>query len=108
MDAVNSDAKLLTPSTGNTSYHVRDPSDFIQTITSLVVSPQDITATSDALTVFIHIFVNKALDILGQKFGKVIMSILHLVLTLTHFMFSGWFYEQKNGASIGSTPSPVS
>jgi hypothetical protein len=84
---------------------VRNSSDFMQAISSLVVGPEDIIVSFGVVSLFTHVPLRKHWICWTNRLAD-IMSLFHLALTSAYFLFNGCFYEQKNEVAIVSPLSP--
>jgi hypothetical protein len=97
---------LLNQLTGKSTHHVRNSLQFVQTLNSLRVQPEDMVSF-DVVPLFIKVPISDTLQILGQHFEENLLVLFRHVLTSTYFCFEGQFFEQTDGVAMGSPLSPV-
>ncbi|XP_021934007.1 uncharacterized protein LOC110836758 isoform X2 [Zootermopsis nevadensis] len=100
-------AGLLGRLVGHSPRHVKNSTEFINTIKSLHVGPGDIMVGFDVVSLFTMVPVGEALRLLERHFNGDVFGLFHLVLTSSYFKFGGQFYEQTYGVAMGSPLSPV-
>ena len=113
-------AGILKPLVGSSPHHIKNTGDFIQQIKQVKLQADEIITSYDVSALFTSVPIEAATNIiqrrleLGQQLHlrtnmKVehITSLLELCLKTTYFQFQGSFYEQINGAAMGSPISPI-
>jgi hypothetical protein len=96
---------LLGSHIGSFPHHVRNSTEFVHTLGSLHVGPQDIMITFDVVSLFTRVPLKETMSLLSRHFEEDILTLFRHVLTSSHFSFTGQFYEQIDGVAMGS---PVS
>ena len=112
-------ARILKPLTGNTIHHVNNSSEFADDIKKIKLEKGECIISYDVSALFTSIPVQSAIGTkkkleqdteLHQRTTMSISNILELLefcLCNTYFLFQGQFYEQTQGAAMGSPVSPV-
>jgi hypothetical protein len=84
-------ASLLSQLLAKSKHHVRNSLQFVQTLDSLRVKPQDITVSFNVESLFTKVPVTDTLQLLGQHFVEDLLVLFRHVLTSTYFCFEGQF-----------------
>nr|XP_022909662.1 uncharacterized protein LOC111420848 [Onthophagus taurus] len=105
-------SKILSPFTGRTESYIRDSPHFVESIRSMKLDPQDMLVNFDVESLFTRVPVKDAVDGLRQKLipeglPKYVPGLVEYCLSSTYFSWKGEFYEQCEGAAMGSPLSPV-
>jgi hypothetical protein len=100
-------AGLLLSHIGSSPHHVRNSAEFVHTLGSLRVGPQDIMFSFDVVSLFTRVPIRETKSLLSRHFEEDILTLLRHVLTSSYFCFAGKFYEQIDGVAMGSPLSPV-
>ena len=113
-------ARILKPLVGSSPHHIKNTGDFIQQIKEVKLQADDIITSYDVSALFTSVPIEAATKIIQRKLEldqqlhlranmKVehITSLLEFCLKTTYFQFQGSFYEQINGAAMGSPISPI-
>jgi hypothetical protein len=100
-------AGLLNQLTGNLAHHVKKSFQFVQTLKSLRVQPEDLMVSFDVVSLFTSVPIVDSLELLSQHIEDDILALFKQVLTSTYFCFDGQFYEQTDGVAMGSPLSTV-
>ena len=113
-------ARILKPLVGSSPHHVRNTGDFIDHIKHVTLQANEIITSYDVSALFTSVPIEAAINILQRRLEldqevhsrptmKVehITSLLEFCLKTTYFQFQGSFYEQINGAAMGSPISPI-
>ena len=113
-------AKILKPLVGTSSHHVQNTRDFIDQIKDVRLKDGESIMSYDVTSLFTSVPINPALDIIQQRLTEdedlhkrtsmntqQITSLLEFCLNSTSFMFQGQYYQQMEGAAIGSPLSPI-
>jgi len=100
-------AGLLNRITGNSAHHVKNSFQFVQTLKSLRVQPEDLMVRFDLVSLFTNVPIVDSLELLSQHFEDDVLALFKHVQTSTFFCFDGQFYEQTGGVAMGSPLSPV-
>ena len=113
-------ARILKPLVGSSPHHIKNTGDFIEQIKQVRLQADEIITSYDVSALFTSVPIEAAINIiqrrleLGQELHsrtnmKVehITSLLEFCLKTTYFQFQGSFYQQINGAAMGSPISPI-
>ena len=113
-------AKILKLLVGRSPYHVQNNKDFLDSIKNIKIQPDECIMSYDVSALFTSIPIEPAIKII-QKYlkddldlsnrtsvtVKHITCLLDFCLKNTYFSFQGRFYEQVEGAAMGSPISPI-
>ena len=113
-------ARILKPLVGSSPHHIKNTGDFIQQIKQVKLQADEIITSYDVSALFTSVPIEAATKIIQRKLEqdqqlhqrtsmKVehITSLLEFFLKTTYFQFQGSFYEQINGAAMGSPISSI-
>ena len=115
-------AKILTPLTGKTESYVKNSSAFAKRIRGTTLAENDIMVSFDVVSLFTRVPLTEAIEVISHRLlqdetleersGLPPQEICHLTLTnlclrSTYFQFGELFFEQLEGAAMGSPLSPV-
>ena len=113
-------ARILKPLVGTSIHHVQNTRDFIEQIKDVRLKDGESIISYDVTSLFTSVPIKPALDIIQQRLTKdqdlhkrtsmtiqQIISLLEFFLNSTSFMFQGQFYQQMEGAAMGSPLSPI-
>ena len=118
-------AKILKPLVGKSPHHVHSTKDFVERVSKVPLQPGECLCSYDATALFSSVPVDPALNIIQELLeqdtllcNRTALSVhitiqllgFYLILILlynTYFSFWGQFYEQVEGAAIGSPVSPI-
>ena len=113
-------AKILQPLVGKSPHHVQNNQDFLDSIKGIKIKPEECIMSYDVSALFTSIPIEPAIQIIEQQLKddkdlhsrtnmKIhhIISLLRFCLTNSYFTFQGRFYQQTQGAAMGSPISPV-
>ena len=111
---------LLSPLTGLTSHTVPNSTSFVQEISSLAIHADETMVSFDVESLFTNVPIEGALNAALQRLSadtslpartslspSQITDLLGFVLRPTYFSYNGSFYEQQEGAAMGSPVSAV-
>jgi hypothetical protein len=98
---------LLNPLIGHSQDRVKNSIDFVDTLHSLRVKPEDIMVGFDVVSLFTNVPTADFPKILGCHFSENIVALSKSVLTSTYFVYHGQYYKQTDGVGVGPTKSPV-
>ena len=111
---------LISPLAGHTSSHVKNSRYFTELIGSMHVESDEILVSFDVSSLFTNIPVDEAISVIRRKLEEDgtlgdrtflsperIAELLGMCLKSTYFSYGGSFYEQKEGAVMGSPVSAV-
>ena len=113
-------ASIISPLMGQSDSFVKNSEHFISTIRDITVDPDDIMVSFDVCSLFTNVPIEEALKVISNMLvsdesliertpldaGRV-TELLELCLRSTYFSYQGVFYEQREGAAMGSPVSAV-
>ena len=113
-------ARILTPLVGNSMHSVKNSKSFVERIRNIETLPQDHLVSFDVTSLFTQVPVDEALRVVEAKLcmdetlqertsipSTHLIELVELCLRSTYFEFQGRFYDQSDGAAMGSPLSPV-
>ena len=113
-------AKIIKPLVGRSPHHVQNNKDFLESIRNIKLQPDECIMSYDVSALFTSIPIDPAIKII-QKYlendkdlsNRTSMTVNHIICLLefclrnTYFSFQGRYYEQTEGAAMGSPISPL-
>ena len=113
-------AKILKPLVGKSPHHVNSTQDFVEQAKHINLVPGECLSSYDVSALFTSVPVDPALNIIKDLLEKdhtlkerTVMEVSGIILLLefclknTYFSFQDQFYEQVEGAAMGSSVSPI-
>ena len=113
-------AHIIKPLVGQSPHHLKNTQHFIQQLQSKKLEPGEVMTSFDVKALFTSVPVHPAIQIVKQRLQQdntlpertnmsipQITSLLEFCLTNTYFLFQGKYYEQFQGAAMGSPISPL-
>ena len=113
-------AHIIKPLIGQSPHHLKSTQHFIQQLQGEKLEPGEVIASFDIKALFTSVPVQPAKQIVKQRLQQdntlpqrtsmsipQITSLLEFCLTNTYFLFQGKYYEQVQGAAMGSPISPL-
>ena len=113
-------ARILKPLVGSSPHHVKNTQDFIDQIKGIHLGQDQCMMSYDVKALFTSVPTTKAITIIKQLLEQDqelqqrtslsienILSLLEFCINSTYFSFQGKFYEQLEGAAMGSPLSPI-
>ena len=110
----------MKPLVGKSPYQVQNTKDFIQQVQGIKLQKDQCIMSYDVKALFTPVPIQPAIDIIrrlleedGELQHRTNMSVSHITCLLefclrsTYFTFQGRFYEQQEGAAMGSPISPI-
>jgi hypothetical protein len=88
-------------------HDVKNSIEFVHTLGSIRVGPDDLMVSFDVASLFIRLPLMESLELPARLFGEDMLTLFKHVLTSTYFSFGGQFYEQTDGVATGSPLSSV-
>ena len=101
-------------------YHIHNTQDFIQQIKDIKLQKDQCTVSFDVKALFTSVPIKPAINTIKKLLEEDpelpkrttlsvtnIIRLLEYCLTSTYFIFQGKFYEQQEGAAMGSPISPI-
>ena len=113
-------AKILKPLVGMFPHHVQNNKDFLDSIKNIKIKPDECIMSYDVSALFTSIPIEPAINIIEKHLKEDkdlhsrtnmkiqhIISLLRFCLNNSYFSFQGGFYQQTEGAAMGSPISPI-
>ena len=113
-------SRILKPLVGRSRHHIQNNQDFLEDLKSIQLQPDEVMMSFDVKALFTSVPIEPALVIIEKLLkedqnlqSRTTMSIQHIMDLLglclrgTYFTFNGKFYEQVEGAAMGSPISPI-
>ena len=113
-------AKILKTLVGKSPHHIQSTSDFVSKVREVTLLPGEYLSFYDVIALFTSIPTDPALfiikDLLEQDetlCNRTVISVQNIIelfgfcLHNTYFSFQNKFYEQVEGAAMGSMVSPI-
>ena len=113
-------ANILKPLVGWTTHHLKNTKDFIEQIKDIKLLPDETIISYDIKALFTSVPIQPVINIIKNKLEndkdlklrtsmsvEHITSLLEYCLKSTYFVFKGQYYEQLEGAAMGSPLSPI-
>ena len=112
--------RILRPLVGKSPHHIKNTGDFVQQGKGITLKLGDFITSYDVSALFTSVPIEPAINIIRRKLEldqelhtrttmkvEQITSLLEFCLKTTYFHFQGRFYEQLQGAAMGSPISPI-
>ena len=113
-------AKILKPLVGKSPHHINSTQDFVEQVKHITLAPGECLSSYDVSALFTSVPIDPALKIRKDLLVKDptlkdrtvigiddIILLLEFCLKNTYFSFQGQFFEQVEGAAMGSPVSPI-
>ena len=113
-------AKILKPLVGKSPHHINSTQDFVEQAKQFKLEPGECLSSYDVSALFTSVPIDPALKVIKDLLDKDttlkertvmevgdIITLLEFCLKNTYFSFQGQFYEQVEGAAMGSPVSPI-
>ena len=113
-------SRILKPLVGRSRHHIQNNQDFLEDLKGIKLHPDEVMMSFDVKALFTSVPIEPALVIIEKLLkedqnlqSRTTMSIQHIMDLLglclrgTYFTFNGKFYEQVEGAAMGSPISPI-
>ena len=113
-------AHIIKPLVGQSPHHLKSTQHLIQQLQGKKLEPGEVIASFDVKALFTSVPVKPATQIVKQRLQQdntlpqrtsmsipQITSLLEFYLTNTYFIFQGKYYEQVQGAAMGSPISAL-
>ena len=113
-------AKILKPLVGKSPHHINSTEDFVEQVKHITLAPGECLSSYDVSALFTSVPIDPALNIIKDLLEKdhtlkerTVMEVSDIILLLefclknTYFSFQDQFYEQVEGAAMGSPVSPI-
>ena len=113
-------AKILKPLVGKSPHHINSTQDFVEQVKHITLAPGECLSSYNMSALFTSVPIDPALKIINDLLVKDptlkdrtdividdIILLLEFCLKNTYFSFQGQFFEQVEGAAMGSPVSPI-
>ena len=113
-------AKILKPLVGKSPNHINSTQDFVEQVKHITLGPGECLSSYVASALFTSVPIDPALNIIKDLLEKdntlkerTVLAVNDIILLLefclknTYFSFQDQFYEQVEGAAMGSPVSPI-
>ena len=109
-------AKILRPLVGKSPHHINSTQDFVEQVKYITLVPGECPSSYDVSALFTLVPVNiirGLLEMTTSSKGRTVLAVNDIILLLefclknTYFSFQGQFYEQVEGAAMGSPVSTI-
>ena len=112
-------ASVISPLAGKTSSHVLNSKHFVGMMKDVHVEAEEALVSFDVISLFTNVPIDEAVDVIHRKLteedlvewtplpAERIAELLQLCLKSTFFSYNNEFYEQRQGAAMGSPVSAV-
>ena len=112
--------KILKPLAGKSPHHINSTQGFVEQVKHITLGPGECLSSYDVSALFTSVPIDPALNIIKDLLEKdntlnerTVLAINDIILLLefclknTYFSFQDQFYEQAEGAAMGSPVSPI-
>ena len=113
-------AKILKPLVGKSPHHINSTQDFVEQAKHFKLEAGECLSSYDVSALFTSVPIDPSLNIIKDLLVKdntlkerTVIEVVDIILLLefclknTYFSFQGQFYEQVEGAAMGSPVSPI-
>ena len=113
-------AKIPKPIVGRSPYHINSTQAFVEQVRHITLVPEECLSSYDVSALFTSVPIDPSLKIIKDLLVKDptlkdrtvigiddIIFLLEFCLKNTYFSFQGQFFEQVEGAAMGSPVSPI-
>ena len=113
-------AKIIKPLVGRSPHYVQNNKDFLECIRNIKLQPDECIMSYDVSALFTSIPIDPAIKIIQKHLeddkdlsNRTSMTVNHIICLLefclrnAYFSFQGRYYEQTEGAAMGSPISPL-
>ena len=113
-------SRIPKPLVGKSPHHIQNNQDFIEHLKGIQLGPDEILMSYDVKVLFTSVPIQHALNIIEKLLKedtglqnrttmstKHIMGLLEFCLRSTYFTYQGKYFEQVEGAAMGSPISPI-
>jgi hypothetical protein len=113
-------ADILSPLVGRTPHFIANSADLVLKLSAFNPQPDERLVSYDVTALFTSVPVAESIDIIRRRLQEDvtlrerttlsvghICDLLEACLTTTYFTFQGQFYQQTEGAAMGSPVSPI-
>ena len=113
-------AKILKSLVGKSPHHIKSTQDFVEEVRHITLAPGECLSSYDVSALFTSVPIDPALKVIKGLLEKdhtlkdrTVMGVKDIILLLefclknTYFSFQDQFFEQVEGAAMGSLVSPI-
>ena len=113
-------ASVVSPLAGHTDTAVRNSAHFVREMADVTLAQDELLVSFDVSSLFTNVPVSEAVEVIWGMLRNVqelskrtkldadnVASLLSLCLKSTYFRYNGNYYEQREGAAMGSPVSAV-
>ncbi|XP_071500039.1 uncharacterized protein [Diadema antillarum] len=113
-------AQILSPLTGRTCHSVRNSTDFAEFVSTQTISSNELMLSFDVTSLFTNVPIDGACSVAHSRLladkdlstrttlsPDEVTDLLSFVLRSTYFLYNDTYYEQLEGAAMGSPVSAV-
>ena len=113
-------SRILRSLVGNSPHHIRNTGDFVQQLKGITLQANECITSYDVSALFTSVPTDPAINIIRQKLEldqelhtrtsmkvEQVISLLEFCLKTTYFQFQGRYFEQLQGAAMGSSISLI-
>ena len=113
-------SRILKPLVGKSPHHIHNNQDFMEHLKAIQLGPDEVMVSYDVRAHFTSVLIQPALEVIEELLKedpdlqsrtsmstKHIMDLLEFCLRSTYFTYRGNFYEQVEGAAMGSPIIPI-
>ena len=113
-------SRILRPLVGNSPHHIKNTGDFVQQMKGITLQAKEWITSYDVSTLFTSVPIDPSINIIRKKLEldqklytrtsmkvEQIISLLELCMKITYFQFQGRYFEQLQGAAMGSPIIPI-
>ena len=113
-------ARILKPLVGSSIHHVQNTRDFVEQIKEIRLKQGQCIISYDVAALFTSLPIQPVINIIKERLARDtelhkrtsmninhITTLLEFCLTSTSFVFQGQYYQQMEGAAMGSPLSPI-
>ena len=113
-------SRILKPLVGKSPNHIHNNQDFTEHLKGIQLGPDEVMVSYDVRALFTSVPIQLALNIMEKLLKEDIglqnrttmsikhnMDLLEFCLRSTYFTYQGKYYQQVEGAAMGSPISPI-
>ena len=113
-------ASMISPLAGKTDSFIKDSAHFVDLVKDIKLSEDEVMISFDVKSLFTNVPITEAVEVIHDMLKsdetleeRTVLSpdriaeLLDLCLRSTYFSYNDTFYEQKEGAAMGSPVSAV-
>ena len=112
--------RIFRPLVGKFPHHIKNTGNFVQQVKGITLKPEECITSYHISALFTSVPIEPAINIIRRKLKldqelhtrttmkvEQITSLLEFYLKTTYFQFQGRFYQQLQGAAMGSPINPI-